>query len=155
MSDHFEKTMQAIATDSAQNGGPTISDVLTALVAVNDDAKSRHCDNTRVLDALTTDSVACGIRVTALEKWHSLNDQLESGQDSARFRAAGVARGVLSDAAGTAADKTIQTAEAAALALAEGSRQTWAMWGISSTIIREVAIPLGIVILTLYVTGKL
>ena len=37
MADHFEKAMQDIALKSAKNGGPTIQDVLTALVAKNDD----------------------------------------------------------------------------------------------------------------------
>lgn len=154
-SDHFEKAMQEIATNSAENGGPTISHVLTALVAENDDNKTRHRETVHTLNELAADGVSCGARVTALEAWHNLSDQMESGQDAARFRAAGLARGVLSDAAGTAADKTIQTAEAAALALAEGSRQTWAMWGISSTLLREVALPIIAVVVTLWMTGKL
>jgi Fe2+ transport system protein B len=41
MSDNFEKAMQAIALESTKNGGPTIQDVLTALVAKNEDDDER------------------------------------------------------------------------------------------------------------------
>jgi hypothetical protein len=39
MTDNFEKAMQDIALNSAANGGPTIQDVLTAMVAGNLDAE--------------------------------------------------------------------------------------------------------------------
>lgn len=154
-SDHFEKAMQGIATSSAENGGPTISNVLTALVASNDDAKARHNENTTALQGLTADGITCDSRITILENWRGASSIAESGQDAARFRAAGLARGVVADAADVAAAQTVHTAEAAALALAEGSRQTWAMWGISSTLLREVAMPVIVVIVTLYVVGKI
>src|SRR5450759_3268466 len=153
-SDHFEKAMQGIATNAAENGGPTISDVLTALVAENDDNKTRHRESTHALQTLVADGITCDSRISALETWRDVSDKMEVGQDAARFRAAGLARGVLSDAASTAAAQTVQTAEAAALALAEGSRQTWAMWGISSTVLREVVLPIVAIVLTLLVTGK-
>jgi len=41
MTDHFEKAMADIAINSAANGGPTIQDVLTALVAKNEDDDDR------------------------------------------------------------------------------------------------------------------
>lgn len=155
MSDHFEKAMQGIATRSAKNGGPTIADVLTALVAENDDAEDRHRENKLALQGLAADGITCDSRITVLEEWRGASGLAESGQDAARFRAAGLARGVISDAADTAAAQTVQTAEAAALALAASSRQTWAMWGVSTTLLREIALPLIIVVATLYLTGKL
>ena len=155
MSDHFEKAMQNIATRSAENGGPTITDVLTALVAENDDAEERHTETKLALKGLAADGITCDSRISTLEKWHEVFAQTESGQDAARFRAAGLARGVISDAADTAAAQTVQTAETAALALAASSRQTWAMWGISTTLLREIALPILVVFLTIYVTGKL
>ena len=155
MSDHFEKAMQGIATRAAENGGPTITDVLTALVAENDDAEERHGETQLALKELTADGITCDSRITTLEDWRSATGLAESGQDAARFRAAGLARGVLSDAASTAAAQTVQTAEAAAIALAANSRQTWAMWGISTTLLREIALPVLVVFLTIYVTGKL
>jgi len=155
MSDCFEKAMQGIATRSTTNGGPTIADVLTALVAENDDAEDRHKETRIALKGLAADGITCDSRISTLEQWRDVSDQMESGQDAARFRAAGLARGVLSDAASTAAAQTVQTAEAAALALAASSRQTWAMWGISTTLLREIALPILVVFLTIYVTGKL
>ena len=41
MTDHFEEAMAAIAINKAKNGGPTIEDVLTALVAKNRDDDER------------------------------------------------------------------------------------------------------------------
>jgi hypothetical protein len=41
ISDNFEKAMQKIAINTAENGGPTIQDVLTALVAKNEDDDER------------------------------------------------------------------------------------------------------------------
>jgi len=41
MSDNFEKAMASIAINSVKNGGPTIQDVLTALVAKNEDDDGR------------------------------------------------------------------------------------------------------------------
>jgi len=41
LSDHFEQAMASIAINSAKNGGPTIQDVLTALVAKNEDDDHR------------------------------------------------------------------------------------------------------------------
>lgn len=155
MSDHFEKAMQGIATRSAENGGPTITDVLTALVAENDDAEERHTETKLALKGLAADSITCDSRITILEDWRGASSLAESGQDAARFRAAGLARGVVSDAADVAAAQTMQTAEAAAVALAASSRQTWAMWGISTTLLREIALPVFVVFLTIYVTGKL
>ena len=38
MTDHFEKAMSDIVINSAKNGGPTNSDILTALQATNNDA---------------------------------------------------------------------------------------------------------------------
>ena len=102
-SDHFEKAMQGIATNAAENGGPTISDVLTALVAENDDNKTRHRESTHALQTLVADGITCDSRISALETWRDVSDKMEVGQDAARFRAAGLARGVLSDAASTAA----------------------------------------------------
>jgi len=51
MSDAFEKAMASIAINSVKNGGPTIQDVLTALVAKNEDDDGRAevlRDETRV-----------------------------------------------------------------------------------------------------------
>lgn len=155
MSDHFEKAVQAIATRSAENGGPTITDVLTALVAENDDAEDRHKETRIALKGLAADGITCDSRITVLENWRGATSLAESGQDAARFRAAGLARGVVTDAADVAAAQTVQTAEAAAAALAATSRQTWAMWGISTTLLREIALPILVVFLTIYVTGKL
>jgi hypothetical protein len=44
MTDNFEKAMSDIAINSAANGGPTIQDVLTALVAKNDDDDDRSAE---------------------------------------------------------------------------------------------------------------
>lgn len=41
MTDAFEKAMASIAINSVKNGGPTIQDVLTALVAKNEDDDGR------------------------------------------------------------------------------------------------------------------
>jgi hypothetical protein len=71
MSDHFEKAMQGIATRSAENGGPTITDVLTALVAENDDAEDRHKETKLVLTVLTADVATFDSRIATLEKWRA------------------------------------------------------------------------------------
>ena len=69
MSDNFEKAMQGIATRSAENGGPTISDVLIALVAENDDATLRHNESTHILQGLLADGITCDARISLLEDW--------------------------------------------------------------------------------------
>jgi hypothetical protein len=48
--DHFEKAMQGIAIRSAENGGPTIKDVLDAIIATNDDAEERHIETVGALN---------------------------------------------------------------------------------------------------------
>lgn len=87
MADHFEKAMQDIATRSAANGGPTIGDVLVALVAANEDSEetaarlaktveSQHAeslnaieDNRVVLVAHCVEADLRDTRIEVLEGW--------------------------------------------------------------------------------------
>lgn len=71
-----------------------------------------------------------------------------------RVLAAEQARGVVKTAQGVA-DDVLHTAEATALRLAADSQKTWAMWGVGTTLLREILLPLGVTILTLFVIGKL
>ena len=50
MADRFEKAMQAIALRSASNGGPTIQDVLEALVAKAEDDDEQHVESMQALE---------------------------------------------------------------------------------------------------------
>ncbi len=68
-------------------------------------------------------------------------------------QAQSTARTLAAETAETArvlASETAHTAQALT-----DSRQTWAMWGVSMTLLRDVALPLAIVIATLLVAGKL
>ena len=71
-----------------------------------------------------------------------------------RTLAAEKARGVVKTAQ-TVADETVHTAESTALQLVKDSRRTWAMWGVGTTLLREIMLPLVIVLATLFITGKL
>jgi hypothetical protein len=75
--------------------------------------------------------------------------------DPAKLRtlAAEKARGVVQVAQGVA-DETMLTAEGVAAELASNSRKTWAMWGVGTTLLREIALPLVIVVATLYISGR-
>jgi|ERR1035437_5543365 hypothetical protein len=74
MSDNFEKAIQKIATNTSENNGPTIVDVLTALVAENDDAESRHKETRETLKILVADGISCDSRITTLEDWRDNKD---------------------------------------------------------------------------------
>lgn len=49
MADHFERAMQAIALRKNENGGLKLDDVLTALVATNEDLDGNHIETRRLL----------------------------------------------------------------------------------------------------------
>lgn len=61
----------------------------------------------------------------------------------------------VADEAKVAATLTIDTAQATALALADDRHHTWAMWGVSTTLIQKLALPVLAVLVTLWFTGKL
>ena len=72
MTDNFEKAMAAIAINSAVNGGPTIQDVLTALVAKNEDDDRRAEDlrkeaatDKEIASRLASDAALAGTRLAA------------------------------------------------------------------------------------------
>jgi hypothetical protein len=51
MGDAFETAMQDIAIRSADNGGLELSDILTALKAVNEDSENRHEETISTMQA--------------------------------------------------------------------------------------------------------
>jgi hypothetical protein len=75
MTDNFEKAMADIAINSAKNGGPTIQDVLTALVAKNeDDDRRAEILRKEALEAKTTAAKLANEALKAGEKLASDND---------------------------------------------------------------------------------
>ena len=84
MSDNFEKAMQGIATRSSENGGPTISDVLIALVAENDDANFRHKASTHILQGLLADGITCDSRISLLEDWRDNKGTMDDHHTAAQ-----------------------------------------------------------------------
>jgi len=70
MSDHFEKVMQDIAVQSAENGGPDISDVLKALRATNDDLDDNHAETLTLLsEHISDDKERAVLLATNLTEW--------------------------------------------------------------------------------------
>jgi len=72
VTDNFEKAMQAIAMNSVANGGPTIQDVLTALVAKNEDDDDRAdvlrkeaLEAKKIAAALAAEALAAGTELAA------------------------------------------------------------------------------------------
>lgn len=180
MSDNFERAMQGIAIRKRDNGGAIIDDVLTALVATNEDFDegqtkvlrlfSEHVKEDKARAKAQADMCAATHRKLISEEF--VSDHKSHDADTAAARATLVtevaeaaaaktlalaaekARGVVSTAKGVAGE-TLTTAEDAAVLLAESSRQTWAMWGVGMTLLRDVVLPLIIVVATLLITGKL
>lgn len=180
MSDHFEKVKSEILRRTANNGGPTTLDLLDAIEASNadfDDGLGRvgkvlsdHVKDDKL--RAKTQAGECSERHRKLISGEPISDRKSYDVDTAAARAALVtevaeaaaaktlalaaekARGVVSMAKGVAGE-TLTTAEEAAIDLANSSRQTWAMWGVGMTILRDVMLPLVIVVATLLITGKL
>ena len=72
MADHFEKAMQDIALHQATNGGPQLSDVLTALVATNEDLDLNHIETSTLLsDHIKGDKARAKETAKELEAWQT------------------------------------------------------------------------------------
>lgn len=73
MTDNFEKAVQQIALKSADNGGPTMQDILTCLKATNDDMDIRFDELRSLLikqsDMAQESERKLECRIGELERW--------------------------------------------------------------------------------------
>lgn len=73
-SDHFEKAIQAILLRSKDNGGPTLDDLLTAMIASNDDLDEAQTDLQKLIETNHKETRRLASRNYALIEKHLVED---------------------------------------------------------------------------------
>ena len=108
MSDHFERAMQGIALRKKGNGGAVIDDVLTALVATNEDLDEGQIKVLRLLSEHVKEDKArakAQADVCAANHRKLINEEFTHQHDSDKFADAETHAALVADAAEKAATK--------------------------------------------------
>lgn len=73
-SDHFEKAIQSILLRSEKNGGPTLDDLLTAMIASNDDLDEAQVELQKLIETNHKETRRLASRNYALIEKHLVED---------------------------------------------------------------------------------